>query len=221
MKSLQLNPIKDCKKIRLKKQNYYCLKFPLKKFVDFTGTKISNHSQRENLISYFYQLQKLDPIIKIFSNKSFRSHVYFPYVECENRLGNSWTIEIMVAEELFWFPYPFQLPELFLHFVNKNDLRLKIQFIKTLTVHNSKKKLDLHEFFDLINVRNNQLVKIKKNILRLLNTLVENKIIRDDIEIVFKSGKKKDLLIQNLTISDITRRIHYVKLHEVLKINKI
>ena len=45
VKSLKLNPLKDCKKQRIRKQDYYILKFPLSKFVNFTGIKISNHSE--------------------------------------------------------------------------------------------------------------------------------------------------------------------------------
>ena len=68
VKSLKLNPLTDCKKHRIKKQLYYGLKFPLSKFVKFTGMQLSNQSEREKLIFYFFQLQKLDPIVKILSN---------------------------------------------------------------------------------------------------------------------------------------------------------
>ena len=89
MKSLKLNPLKDCKKHRIKKQLYYGLKFPLSKFVKFTGMKLSDQSEREKLIFYFSQLQKLDPIVKVFSNIAFRSYVCFPYVDCTNPSGKS------------------------------------------------------------------------------------------------------------------------------------
>jgi|TARA_B110000046_G_scaffold157343_1_gene168633 hypothetical protein len=59
VKSLKLNPLKDCKKHRIKKQLYYSLKFPLSKFIKFTGMQLSNQSEREKLIFYFSQLQKL------------------------------------------------------------------------------------------------------------------------------------------------------------------
>lgn len=78
--------------------------------------------------------------------------------------------------------------------------------------------MDLEEFFNPINLRNNQLIQIKKNIIQLLNELTENNIIQNEVEIVLKSGKRKDQLIQNLTISDITRRIKYLKFYEILKI---
>ena len=114
VKSSGLNPFKDCKRCRIKEQFNYGLKFSLSKFIKFTGIQISKQSRRDKLIQYFRQLQKLDPIVKEFSDKTFRSYVCFPYVDCNNSSGNSWTIEIFAAEAIFCFPYPFQLPKSFL-----------------------------------------------------------------------------------------------------------
>ena len=77
------------------------LKFPLSKFVKFTGMQLSNQSEREKLIFYFSHLQKLDPVVKVFSNIAFRSYVCFPYVDCANPSGKSWVIEVLATEELF------------------------------------------------------------------------------------------------------------------------
>lgn len=217
VKSLKLNPFKDCKKYRLKEQFYYELKFPLSQFVKFTGMHLSNHPEREKLILYFYQLQKLDPIVTVFSDRAFRSYVCFPYVKCNNPSGKSWVVEVLVAEELFNFPYPFQLPKSFLRSRSKNDLRLKVCLMKSLAVSDQKKRLDLEEFFNTINVGNDPLIQIKKNIIQLLSKLVENKIIQNEVEVILKSGKKKYHLIKNLTTSDITRRIKYIQLHEIIQ----
>lgn len=94
----------------------------------FIGIKISKQSQSDKLIRYFKQLQKLDAIVKEFSDKSFRSYVCLLYVECKNLSGNSWSIEVFAAEELFWFPYPFQLSKSFLISTHKNDLQLNFLF---------------------------------------------------------------------------------------------
>ena len=51
-------------------------------------------------------------------------------------------------------------------------------------------RLDFEEFFNPINVRNDPLNQIKKNIIQLLNELVEIKIIQNEVEVVLKSGKK-------------------------------
>lgn len=143
VKSLELNPFKDCKKHKIKEQFYYGLKFPLSQFVKFTGIQISKQSQRDKLIRYFKQLQKLDPIVKEFSDKVFQSYVYFPYVRYENPSGNSWSIEVFATEALFLFPYPFQLPKSFLISTRKNDLRLKLRLMKSLVVYEQEKRLDL------------------------------------------------------------------------------
>ena len=216
VKSLKLNLLKDCQKHWIKKQLYYGLKFPLSKFYRFTGMKVSNQSEREKLIFYFSQLQKLDPIVKMFSNIAFRSYVCFPYVDCANPSGKSWVIEVLAAEELFCFPYPYQLPKSFLHSESKNDLRLKVHLMKSLAVSDKNKTIDLEEFFNTIHVRNDPLIQIKKNLIRLLSELVENRIIQNEVGILLKSGKKKYYLIKNLTTSDITRRIKYIQLHEIL-----
>lgn len=219
VKSLKLNPLNDCQKHQIKKQLYYGLKFPLSQFVKFTGMKLSNHSDREKLLFYFSQLQRLDPIIKVFSNMAFRSYVCFPYVGCTNPSGKSWLIEVLVAEELFYFPYPFRLPKSFLRSGSKNDLRLKVRLMKSLAVRNQKKRLDLEEFFNTINARNDSLIKIKKNLIQLLNELVANEIIQNKVEIVSKSHKNKNHLIRDLTTSDITRRVKYIQFREIHRKN--
>jgi hypothetical protein len=47
--------------------------------------------------------------------------------------------------------------------------------------------------------------------------LVENQIIHNQLEIVLKSGKKKEVLIKKLTASDITRRIKYLNFTENIR----
>merc|ERR1711862_594454 len=79
VKSLELKAFKDCKKQKIKEQLYYGLKFFLSEFLKFTGIQISKQSQRDKLIRYFKQLQKLDPIVKEFSDRTFQSYVCFPY----------------------------------------------------------------------------------------------------------------------------------------------
>ena len=183
----------------------------------YTGIKISNQSDRKKLIGYFKQLHKLDPIVKEFSDGGFRSYICFLYAECENQSTKAWVVKVFAAEELFWFSYPFQLPKSFLIAGQKNDLRLKVWFIKSLAVNEQKKILDLQEFFNTINVSNKRLIGIKESIIQLLKELVEDKIIYNLLEIILKSGKKKDISIKYLTASDITRRIKHLKFTENIK----
>jgi hypothetical protein len=63
--------------------------------------------------------------------------------------------------------------------------------MKSLAVSDQEKRLNLEEFFNTINVRNDQLIKIKESMIQLLKELVKDKIIHNQLEIVFKIGKKK------------------------------
>jgi hypothetical protein len=71
-------------------------------------------------------------------------------------------VEVYAAEELFWFPYPFQLPKSFMIWKQKNDLRLKVRLMKALAVHEQKKVLDLQEFFNTIDVSLKQINQTNK-----------------------------------------------------------
>lgn len=124
---------------------------------------------------------------------AFRSYICFPYIDYANPSVKSWVIEVLAAEELFCFLYPFQLSKSFLRSKSKNDLRLKVLLMKSLAVNDQEKRLYLEEFFNTINVRNDLLNQIKKNIIQLLSELVENKIIQNEVEVVLKSGKKNTI----------------------------
>jgi hypothetical protein len=214
--SLNLNPFQDCKRFQMKTQIYYELKFPLSQFLKFTNMQSSNQVEREKIIDYFSELQMLDPIVKVFSNKTFRSYVCFPYVDSSDLSGKYW-IEVLVAEELLSYPYPFQLPKSFLRAKSKNDLRLKLQFLKALAINTQEKELDIETFFNGITVGPNQIIKIKTNIIQLLKDLEKNKVISDHLVIQRKSGSERKASIKSLSTSDITRRIKYLKFTENLK----
>ena len=89
--------------------------------------------------------------------------------------------------------------------------------MKSLAVSNQEKALDLEEFFGIVHLPNKQLIQIKKSMIELLKGLVESNTIQNEIEIVLKSGKRTEQLIENLTISQITQRIKYIKFHEKIK----
>nr|QUW40432.1 hypothetical protein [Haslea sp.] len=220
VKSLNLNPTKDCQKHWIKNQLYYILKFPLADFIDFTGITITKNYQRKKLLKYFKDLQKLDPIVKEFSDGAFRSYVSFPYVDSNNPFSNSWVIEVFIVEELFNFSYPFVFPKSFLCGEHKNDFRLKLLLIQSLSVKDQQKNLDIQEFFERVPVSNSRMVKMKEKLIQLLQELVEKKSLRPEIQILSKSGKKKHVQIKKLTSSSITRRIKYLKFNEIIHNHK-
>lgn len=156
-------------------------------------------------------------MIQYFTDDYYRGLVTVPEVQLFKNNQKAWVAEIWLAEELFHYLHPFMFEDLFKNKLTKDQFQAQLTFLLAFSVLAIEKVFDVEEFFNLINLRNNQLIKIKKNIIQLLNELAENNIIQNTVEIVLKSGKKKDQLIRNLTLSDITRRIKYLKFYEILK----
>jgi len=220
VKSLNLNPAKDCQKYLIKNQVYYLVEFSLSQFFQFTGIKISNHYQRKKILSYFERLQTIHPIATYFSDGSFKSYVIFPYVELKKRFDKYWRIEIAMAEQLYTFPYPFAFPKSFLRYQHKNDLRLKVRLIQSFVRKDQKKTFDLEELFNQVSVSISRMLQIKKEFVQLLKELVEQKFIEPELQIIYKNGKQRQIILEELTLNRINRRIRYVKFNEIIKNKK-
>lgn len=103
---------------------------------------------------------------------------------------------------------------------HKNDLRLKLLLIQSLSVKDLQKKLDIQKLFERVRISNSRMVQIKEKLIQLLQELVEEKSLRPEIQVISKSGKKKYVQIKNLTSSSITRRIKYLKFNEIIHNHK-
>lgn len=58
------------------------------------------------------------------------------------------------------------------------------------------------------------MVQIKKNMIELFQLCVEQKFIKSELEIIYKSGEKRHIQIEELTTSIVTRRIQSFKFNE-------
>ena len=221
VKHLDIDPSRDFDTHLIENQLYYILKFPLSQFVKFTGIQISNKYQREKIVEYFKQLQKIDPIVKEFSDGAFRSYVVFPYADATNPSGRSWVVKIYVAQELFYFNYPFQFTKSFIASKSKNDLYLKVKLIQTLAVKQTQKIFDLEEFLFRVSLPNPYIIQLKKTIIQLLNELVDNQLIENNLEIITKKGTNRHISIKDLTFYNLNGQIKYLKFTENIKNHQI
>lgn len=208
---------KACKKHKVNTQIYYSFKFKLSHFTEFTGVKCKNQVDRDNLLKYFKNLQELEPLISEFADGGFQSCVCFPFISLKNDSKNSWKIEMLVPERLLKTTYPFQFPSCFLCAQNKNDRKLKIWLMKSLSTQSAFKILDFNEdFLKEINVRNDQLIKIKSKLIYLLSVLVVNKIISNKITIKYKKNHCETVFITDLCHKQITGKIASINLVEII-----
>lgn len=134
-------------------QVYYLITFPVSdflQFTSFTGVPRKRQYQLKKILSFLLSLQKLDPIVEIFSDASFRSYVIFPYISVIKQ-GKSWVARISISEQLYFYKYPFFLPEEFLLYKDKYDMEVKLQFIQSFNVSSLEKKFDVEDFLNLCN----------------------------------------------------------------------
>ena len=198
-------------------QTYYNFKFSLSDFVEFIAIKNLKQAQRTVLISWFHELQTIQPILNVFDEgQEFTSHVVFPIVRCV-KMSNKFEIQVLMSKEFILFSYPFIFPSQFLHYSTKNEMKLKLFIIKSFAIIEYEKELNLEEFFNSIQIQNKHLKKVKLKLIELLKILVQLEIIENRIDIFSKKGKQVCCYIKDLKMSQITKRIKVIKFYEIEK----
>lgn len=93
-------------------QNYYVIKFRVQDFMDFLKIKNKNHYQLKKIICFFHSIQNTIPTLIIFSEDLFRSAAVMPLIDVYKE-QNCWVVRILLAEQLYFYQYPFSLPAYF------------------------------------------------------------------------------------------------------------
>ena len=97
----------------------------LRKFQNITHVEIKNPVGSAILQS----LQTLKPVLDYFDDIYFRSSVIFPYLKIQKR-GQVFIATVAIAEQLYFYRYPFQFNNYFKTSKNKYQLLVKIQIIQ-------------------------------------------------------------------------------------------
>lgn len=88
----------DCSLHFLEGKKYVIQEFYLKDFMQFIGVSPTKQNQRTKLIDYFERLHKADPIVKQFTDGSFRIFATFLYSGI-NKVANRWVGKVYIIEE--------------------------------------------------------------------------------------------------------------------------
>jgi len=175
----------------LKDQVYYVITFPVRDFLRFKGVQKRNQYQLTKAVNFLRSLQDLKPL-QNFSDTSFRSWVIFPYLKLDHKPGRPWIVEIGIAEELYFYNYPFFFPDCFLNYRGKYDLQVKLELIRVMGTLSLKKLFPIESFLeDLVNqssLSNRDLTQVKKTIINLVSMLKESKSIESQLTLIPKNG---------------------------------
>jgi hypothetical protein len=203
-----IGSLKDAQKTKkiLSHQVYYEINFQLQEFVQFTGVRTNMYQLKKakEFLEIFYNLQKNQGVINQISETSFRSFVAFPALSLR-KIGKAhkWTVSFSMAEEFYFYRYPFIFPIEFTKFQGKHDMQIKVELVHAMSRINLKKRLDVEDFLAQFLVSNSVKATIKEKILYLFNLLQKEKCIESEFVIIDKFGST--ISVAKLSISLLTK----------------
>ena len=134
-----------------------------------------------------------------FSETSFRSSVLFLYLEQEKE-GKFWVVRISIAEELYFYQYPFSFPNYFLFYKGKYDMEVKFEFLKSMSRVSLEKKFSVKSLLDRFSISNKNRTKIKGLIIDGFSVLIDEKMIESNFYLIDKNRSSSLLMMKELTL---------------------
>lgn len=211
----------------LNEEVFYSLTFPLSEFArDITldknitldkkllkskdqPKKKINPDLRTDLVRFFEELREYN-MIEWFSDEEFRSVVVFPVVEVRHKTpGNVHTrliVKMSVSKNFFSsIQYPFYFPSHFYHYKNKDDMRVKLEILKSVASQVTiRKEFDVANLLLTLNSLSNQRISdVKKNIVQLFQSLQQTSLI--ETELTLYQENKSPIVTHKLTLAQIKK----------------
>ena len=167
---------------------YRQVKFKLRDFLKFKDPTIkpTNHYQLEKTKEFFQKLQK-GILLTSFSDKFFQTLVAMPQVTLEKcSKQKCWLGTVCLIDELFYYKYPFCLPDFFKQKLTKHELEVRVKFFKTFGSINTEKIFLIQDFFQSYKsiLSNQQKTKMKKDFIELVEVLQHYDLIEDNYKII-------------------------------------
>jgi hypothetical protein len=164
--------------------SYRLVQFRVQDFLKYTKLS-SNYYQLKKLIEFFDELQT-NSLIKFFSNQKYRSLVTIPEVNFQKGKQNSWTVEVWIADELFYYAHPFLLPDLFQVKLTKLQLEVQVHVIRTFSSFDTQKIFYVEEFLQAYpsTLNNQQITSVKRYFIQLMEIFEEHQLIEPSYQVI-------------------------------------
>ena len=184
---------------------YRQVSFKLRDFLEFQDPTIkpTNHYQLEKIKEFLKKLQK-GVLSTYFSDTSFQSLVAMPQVKLEKCLKQKcWVGTVCLVEELFYYKYPFCLPDFFKQKYTKHEFEVRVKVFKTFSSINTEKLFLIKDFFQNYKsiLSNQQKTKMKTYFIELVKVLQDHNLIEDNYKIIWNGSfcDTKELNINNIS----------------------
>lgn len=190
-------------------QEYLIISFKFTDFLEFIGTN-KNHYQVEKLGKFLKYLQTLPPMLSTISNTCFQSVNIFPYLKVFKK--KSWYVQLAIAEELYFYKFPFYFPKAFLNYQNKYQFQAQLSFLLAFSVLDIEKVFDAEKFLDQFDISNSNLRKVRSYLLQTFVLAQDFKLIENQFVLVLKTNKVKTVTQLTTNLISRTKSIHFKEL---------
>lgn len=162
--------------------SYRVVGFRLQDFLRFQN-KYNNQYQLTKVKEFFEEVQT-GILLTSFSDNYFQSLVAIPLVKF-HKIQKFWVGRVWLAEELFYYKYPFLLPDFFKTKLTKDQFEVRVEVIKVFHSVDITKIFLIQQFLDSYSTVSNQRInKIKKNFIELVEILQEYDLIESNYKII-------------------------------------
>jgi len=150
----------------------------------------------------FFEELQTDILITSFSSKFYQSLVAVPLVRF-NKINKFWVVKVWLVDKLFYYQYPFFLPNFFNTKLTKDQFNVRFKFIQTFTSVNLEKVFFIQEF--LTNypavVSNQRRNNIKKYFIQLVKELEDSNLIESNYKTLMDGSiiSVNELTTQNIS----------------------
>lgn len=195
----------DFKMDYLGSTSYRRVVFKLRDFIKYQdpSVKPTNRYRLRKIREFFQQLQA-GLYVTSFSDLKFQSLVLVPKVQIDRCPKHKyWVRKIWLVEELFYYNYPFYLPDLFKQKLTKDEFEVLFKFIQIFQSVNIEKEYFIQEFVSSYSshISNQRIRNIKKYFIKYVQYFKELNLIENKYKILSNGYyySSKQLNTQNIS----------------------
>lgn len=178
---------------------YRQVSFQVRDFLKYQNqsTDSPNYYKLRKLLKFFQGLQKKYrltsfPDKKSFADETFSSLVTIPKVTIQKpKQEKCWRAEIWIVEELFYYKYPFFIPDFFQEKLTRDQFSVSFEVLKVFSSVEVGKHFQIKAFFQnyLTGLSNQQKTKMKNYFIKLVKVLKEHGLIESYCQIILNGSK--------------------------------
>ena len=178
---------------------YRQVSFQVRDFLKYQNqsTDSPNYYKLRKLLKFFQGLQKKYrltsfPDKKSFADETFSSLVTIPKVTIQKpKQEKCWRAEIWIVEELFYYKYPFFIPDFFQEKLTRDQFSVSFEVLKVFSSVEVGKHFQIKAFFQnyLTGLSNQQKTKMKNYFIKLVKVLKEHGLIESYCQIISNGSK--------------------------------